>query len=507
MANLATEPVVNVKENLLPSSEESHSEGWEPSAIVTDIATLATGTLLAGIFNVALVFVIPKLLSVEDYGYWRMFALYASYVGFLHFGFADGALLRWAGRSLEEFHHEIAPAMKYLSWQHLLILAPVCVIAAYVCRGPLRFVAIALAIYAPLFNLTATLQFGLQGARIFRPVALSTIAPPALLLLLSLLWASRWHSQFREIILLFIVTWCVPLAFLLAWVEPWSGHRDKLPIKQLAHGCLLNGWPILMTNTGFSLILYADRLAVSWGASIQDFAQYSMAASAMAVPITAVQACSKVLFSHVAAVTVDSRKRIYGLACWGLLITWTVSLPYYFALDWFVRHYLPRYAPSVGFSRILLLGIPFMAVIQIVQMSYAYLTGLQKRFLARTIAVLTVSVGVTSFAVFHLGSLRVVAGLQVAILGAWWLLNEITLQQWTAQNTGEWVRFAAVYLMSSAVYWLASGIGGHVAAAVALYYVAVGVVLGLSCPDKLGLLLNELRAKSGGATLTAINAE
>jgi hypothetical protein len=72
-----------------------------PSAIAGDIATLGAGTVLAGVFNVLLVFLIPRLVSVEQYGYWRLFFLYAGYMGFLHFGFADGALLRWAGRTRE----------------------------------------------------------------------------------------------------------------------------------------------------------------------------------------------------------------------------------------------------------------------------------------------------------------------------------------------------------------------------------------------------------------------
>ena len=79
-------------------------EKWRPSAIAADIATLGAGTLLAGVFNVALVFVVPRLISVEDYSYWRLFGLYAACAGFLHFGFADGALLRWAGKPFEEFH-------------------------------------------------------------------------------------------------------------------------------------------------------------------------------------------------------------------------------------------------------------------------------------------------------------------------------------------------------------------------------------------------------------------
>ena len=471
------------------------ANAWKPSEIAADVATLGTGTLLAGLFNVALVFLVPKLISVEDYGYWRMFALYAGYAGFLHLGFADGALLRWAGRPLEEFQREIGPATKYLFWQHVAVLLPACVLAAFFLKGPLRFVAIAIAIFTPLYNITATLQFGLQGARIFRPVAISTIAAPALFSLSVLLWANWRHSDFREIIILFVLAWCMPLIFLLGWTKPSFGTQNETVAKGLAKGCLVSGWPILMTNTGAGLIQYADRLAVSWAASIQNFAQYSMAASAIAVPISAVQACSKVVFSHLAGVTTEGRKRIYGIASWALLAAWAILLPYYFALDWLIRRYLPRYIPSMDYSRILLLGIPFMAVIQILQMSYAYLNGVQRHFLARTVAVLAVSLGVASFAAFHAGSLRIVAGTQVVILGAWWLFNEWTLREWTGQRAVDSARFAGLYVVVVAGYWLTTTPGNSIAASVTLYYVIVALVMGVICRGKWKLLLSGLMGR------------
>jgi O-antigen/teichoic acid export membrane protein len=479
--------------------QSGETKGWKPSAIAADIATLGTGTLLAGLFNVALVFVVPKLLSVEDYGYWRLFGLYAGNVGFLHFGFADGALLRWAGRPIDEFHHEIRPAVKYVFWQHVIVLVPLCAIAVLVLPGTLQFVGIAVAVCAPLCNISATLQFGLQGARIFRPVAISTVAAPALFLGFVLLWASRWPSQSREVIGLFLLAWCVPLAFLLAWTKPWSGPRREIAVKKLAKECLQGGWPIVMANTSVSLIQCADRLAVSWAGTIQNLAQYSLAASAMAVPITAIQACSKVFYSHLAGVTQDGRIRIYGISSRTLLVAWAILLPYYFALDVFVRQFLPKYIPSLGYARVLLLGIPFLAAIQILQMSYAYLSGMQKHFLARTVAVLAVSLGLTSLAAFHADSLGIVAVVQVAILFAWWFFNEWTLRNLTGQTRRDWTRFAGVYAFAGASYWVATSSGLNMGAAVGLYYLSAAIIVSLGCRAEVKLILSEITGRRQAA--------
>jgi len=489
MAIMGSTPLLNEKEGEASSSPQSASgasgEGWRPAAIATDIATLGTATLLAGVFNVALVFVVPRLISVEDYGYWRMFGLYAGYVGFLHFGFADGALLRWAGRPWEEVRQEVAPAVKYLVWQHVLVLLPLFVIAALALRGPLRLVAIAVFIFAPLYNVTATLQFGLQGARIFQPVAIATAAAAALMPAFVLIWASRWQSNLREILVLYLLAWCLQLAFLLAWTKPWKSVALRSSATALAKGCVLSGWPIVLANTGMNLIQTADRLAASWAVTIQSFAQYSLAASAMAVPITFIQACSQVLFSHLAGVTPAERKRIYGASSRTMLIVWAILLPYYFALEIFVRRFLPRYVASLQYARVLLLGIPFLAVIQILQMSYAYLNGRQRHFLVQTVAVLAVSLGATSFAAFHTGSLQVVAGVQVSILGAWWLFNEWVLRGLTGQTAGDWIRFGGVYLSAGTSYWMATAWGRGATVCTLAYYLCLSIVVVALCREEL----------------------
>ncbi len=488
MVRMHTTPTLEERpEGVISSPVKGKNEKWQPFALVADIATLGTGTLLAGLFNVALVFVVPRLITVEDYGYWRMFGLYAGYVGFLHLGFADGALLRWAGRPMDEFHQEIASALTYLFFQQAIVLLPMCAIAAWILPGPLKFISIAVATYALILNLATVLQYGLQSAKIFRPVAISTVAAPALFLGFILLWRSRWKSDYREVISLYEVGWLIVLAFLLAWTKLWSGPRQAVNIKSLAKECVKSGWPIVIATGGTMLISFADRLAVSWSTSIQNFAQYSLAASAMAVPITAIQTCSKVCFSHLAGVTRDGRKRIYGIGSRFLLIAWAVLLPYYFALELFIRRFLPQYAPSLQYARILLLGIPFLAAVQILQMSYAYLNGWQQHYLARTAVVLTISLAATSFAVICTGSLGVVAAAQVGLLSGWWLFNEWTLRELTGQKDRDWMKFAGVYLFAASSYWFTTRGAWPIPLSVLVYYVCLALALTTICGEEMRL--------------------
>src|SRR4029077_20599871 len=173
------------------------------SALARDVATMSGGTALAALFNTLLVFLIPRLVSVEDFGYWRLFLLYAGYAGFLHMGFADGALLRWAGRPLVEFRHEVAPAMTFLIRQQLAVIVPAFVIVAVLLPSPMKWIGVAILVFRVIVNLGPVPQNGFHGAGLFRPVAIATAIPGGGLLALTFLWHLRGTPGFRELIVFY----------------------------------------------------------------------------------------------------------------------------------------------------------------------------------------------------------------------------------------------------------------------------------------------------------------
>lgn len=48
--------------------------------------------------SVAIGFILPKYLTLESYGYYKLFQFYINYAGLLHLGYADGIFLRYGGK-------------------------------------------------------------------------------------------------------------------------------------------------------------------------------------------------------------------------------------------------------------------------------------------------------------------------------------------------------------------------------------------------------------------------
>ena len=488
----ATKPVV------LSGAQPARSSGL--ALLARDVATIGLGTALAAVFNTALVFLIPRLVSVEDFGYWRLFMLYGGYAGLLQMGFLDGALLRWAGRPLSDFHGELRPSLKFLVWQLVGFTSAIGAVIVGTLHAQARFIGLAVLGYALLFNITALMQYGLQSARQFKPVAVAAAAPAGLFVLLTFAWNLRRVPDFRTLIELYCIAWAGALIYLWARVKPLRKAELAGSAWSLGKCCVLLGWPIVLANIGFGLVQSADRLVVSWVLPLHQFAQYSLASSAMFVPVTAIAAIYRVFFSHAAALQHEGRTRVYEHASRFLLLAWSALLPYFFALELIVRHVLPKYSPALPAAGILLFSIFFLAEIQILHTSFAYIYGKQREFLLLTIgaAVVTFSIGLAMAIVW--GSLVAMALGQLAALAIWWLVNDWTLRETTGQSWTGRLTLLAIFTWSVASYEMAMKSTGNVGARILLYYALVGVCLARVCYPEIKILW-KLISRTGATSI------
>lgn len=455
--------------------------------IARDVATLVMGSFLAAVSGALIVFVIPKITTVEDFGYWRMFLLYASYVGFFHLGLGEGALLDWAGRPMASLQQEIRPSVSFLVGQHLVLLVPAAIISVFLFPPRTRFVALAVLAFALLQNTEVVLQGALQAAQQFGPVAVAMAAPTGLFLAFSCL-ASVWiRPDDRVLIGSYFLGWLIVLGFIWFKVRPFE-TGSTISAWSVGKRYISMGWPITLANAAFGLVQTSDRFVLSSVVSIHDFARYSLAASTMMVPVTLIAAIARVFFPHLAATERQHHPEVYGQAARLMVLAWSVLLPYYFLIDLFIRHFLQAYLSILPVAGILLLGSLFLAVIQILHGSVFNLYGKQKHFLLYAIVAVAVSLGLafTAIAVFH--SLRVVAAMQVTALGLWWLFNSWRLRAITGES---WRDRGAVFLMfgwSATSMWLAYSWNSNWAVRSACFWALTAGPLALLYREQFGMI-------------------
>lgn len=81
--------------------------------MLTNVRYTVTSNLFSFLISAAVSFLVPKNLNIEAYGYLQLYIFYTGYIGFLHFGWADGLYLRYGGKYYEDLDKHISRAKCY----------------------------------------------------------------------------------------------------------------------------------------------------------------------------------------------------------------------------------------------------------------------------------------------------------------------------------------------------------------------------------------------------------
>jgi O-antigen/teichoic acid export membrane protein len=445
--------------------------------VAKDLAAVGGGTALATVFGTIIIFVIPRLVSVEDFGYWRIFLLYSGYVGFLHLGFLEGALLSWAGDPLSTIRQQLRPALKFVALQQISFFAIGTLISLAFLRPAFWLVSIAVLTFAVLLNTTTFLLFAFQAAREFGTVALAVSIPTGGFLALALVFHFAKLADYRMLIASYLLGWVSLLLFLWMRLQPLKGG-SPVAAGVIARRFITSGWPIMLSSLAYCIVQSADRIVVSATTSIYGFAQYSLAASVMAVPIAAIAAVARVSFPHLAAIDPQHHQRAYHRAAVLAFLCWSLSVPYYFVLERVVQYMLPKYIEGLPYAKILLCGSVFLGSIQILQLSFSNIYRRQRQFLIWASGAVFTSLLLALVAATRLHSLEAVAASQVVSVLIWWQINEWNLRDISGQGLRDWIRLLFLFGWSALSFWVALKVVKDTLPRIAVYYALTSASIG-----------------------------
>lgn len=452
------------------------------SAFVRHVLLFSFANLVALVCNGVLTFLLPRLLPMEAYGYYRLFILYGGFAGALHLGLLDGALLRWAARPRQRMKAELRSTLGFLLLQHGALLAPAMLVLVLVFRHQSWvFLAAAIVVYALVWNAATLGQFALQASKSFGFLSALTVINPALLLA-AVVALNHWRRLGLEALLIAYVG-----AWLIAGIAVWAvllaehpGHSSSARrVWQVGTYNIRAGWSVLLALLLTNIALSLDRLLVSVSFSIRDFAIYSLAANALAVVYTVILSVSRVVFPYLSdGVGFEMKNRAYD---WGeatLMSLWGLSVAGYFPLRVLVQRLLPNYVASLPILRWLMLGTGMTAAIYILHANYFRASLRQGRLL------LGACIGLTAAAVFLAiarrdGSLVAMSEAMVAGITVWWAANEFLLDDITQRTLGDIAR-TAVYLFGCGAAFLFAASTASSAYGVLVYSVAFSALTGMT---------------------------
>lgn len=320
------------------------------------IALLSQGMSLSIGFLTSLL--VPKILGVEEFGYYQLFIFYTSYVGMLHLGLDDGIYLLKGGQTRDEIDKGSVGRQLWSGIAYQTIFALVIIVVALL--GPFgderAFVIAMTALYMLLANSSYYLGAVFQAMNETKLYSFSVMTERlAFLLPLALLLV--FHVTAAEpYIVAAVASRAVMLAFCMSRAQGMLSADLAHPRESFREtfDSIRVGINLTVANISGNLVLGVARFLIDAAWGIETFAQLSVALSMVALFNTFIAQASMVLFPSLRQARGAEQKAFYH----GARDAMALFLPLIYLLCVpairFMSLWLPQYAAAMPFFVILL---------------------------------------------------------------------------------------------------------------------------------------------------------
>lgn len=418
---------------------------------------------------------VPKVISVESFGYWQLFIFYISYVGVLHFGLCDGVYLKEGGKTPQTIDARSMNSQFWILTVSQLFFALIIATVALCGRfGQSReFVLVATAMYLVMHNLATYLGFVFQAVNHTKVYSASVVVNSVVFLVPLVIMLAANIESFEAYVVCYTAARTASLVFLAVKA------RDILRAQPLRANNALRasldsirvGIKLMIANASGLLILGVARLLVDaeWG--IDVFSYVSFALSMVTFFMLFINQASMVLFPALRQSRDDEVVAFFIAARDSLDLLLPLVFMLYMPAVWLLTLWLPQYAQSLSLFALLLPLCIFDGKMNIVGTTYLKVLRGEKKLLQINLISLAASAVGCAICTYVFHSVELVLGCAVAVVAIRCLYTDALVAKMLGAGTST---LAVVPVIASAVFLTATlTIGGWAAWAITCIMVAL----------------------------------
>ena len=395
------------------------------------VAFLAQGVSMA--LSIIQTLAVPKLLGLEQYGYWQLYIFYVSYVGFFHLGITNGVYLTTGGQSRNEMDKPaIKSQMIFGATYQAMMAVVIVVLSSFIQSGGERvFVVLMTTIYLVLQNLATFMMDELQCMNETKKSSFSTIIERLAFLVPLLVLLVLRVDSFYPYVFAYTSSTLVQLFYCAwhlrdFWSAEWLGFRRA---ACLGWESIKIGFPMMLANVMSMLILGIGRFFIDaqWG--IETFGRLSLALSLVSFFLAFVGQASMVLFPSLRQASKHEVRSFYEAArdAMGLLFPAVYAL--YFPMAWVLTLWLPDYSSTFVYLIFLLPICVFDSKFNITGVTYYNVLRRERVMLAVNVAAACASLLLTLVAVHAVGSVFAVIAVMTIVIVARGMWSELYMNR------------------------------------------------------------------------------
>ncbi|WP_415944953.1 lipopolysaccharide biosynthesis protein [Selenomonas montiformis] len=378
---------------------------------IRNIIYSVAGNGLSLFVSVCMILIVPKILGLQDYGYWQLFLFYFSYVGFLHFGWEDGIYLRYSGLRYRDLDHSKILGQGIAIFGMQIFFSVLLLIFTVIKKNEtdIGMVFYSLSIAIVLANSNNFFSLILQMTSRIREYAYLLVLEPIVFLLIVLIELLVGGLSYFDVIIAKI---CALLSvFLLGIILLNDLWQKKLPtLKRIlieAFDNLRVGSKLMLANIANMLIIGIVRWGISEGWDVVVFGKVSLILSISNFLLVFINAVSVVLLPALKRVPDARRKELYvaGRMLLSMLILSILLL--YLPIREFLSIWLTKYVDSLKYLAVLFPVCLYEGKMSLLNNTFLKVIRCEKNIMYVNLFVLVISFFVTLITVMVIHSLTI----------------------------------------------------------------------------------------------------
>ncbi|WP_010276815.1 MATE family efflux transporter [Paenibacillus senegalensis] len=402
-------------------------------SFVKNFSYAATSNLVTLIAAFIAVLLVPKLIGVEEYGFWQLYIFYSSYVGLLHFGWNDGIYLRYGGQKYEELNKKVFFSQFYmLLTTQLVIFSLISIVTIIFLLDDNRiFIIQMVAVCLLVINVRNMLLFILQATNRIKEYAQITMLEklPALLFMVSLLYMGA--REFKLLIVADLVSKAISLGCALYFCKDLI-FGNKLKFRIGFQEMFLNirvGIQLMFANVASLLIIGTVRFGIERSWEVATFGKVSLALSLSNLLMVFINAVGIIMFPVLRRSNPEKLPTIYLTIRDILMVLLLGMLIVYYPLKISLATWLPEFSDALIYLALLFPICIYEGKIALLINTYLKSLRKEKLMLRINLTALVLAVSVTFLSTVILKSLDLAVFSIILLLAFRCIFAEIYLSK------------------------------------------------------------------------------
>ena len=368
-----------------------------------------TANITSMVISMVLVAFVPKFFGPEEYSYWQLYIFYTGFVGFFHFGWADGIYLRHGGREYDKLDRSMFHAQFWLLvFFEIIIAAGLSVfIFIFVNDADKSLILLLTALCCVLVLPRTMLQYILQGTNRIKDYARNLIAEKVMYGVLVVVMLVVGVRTYSYLLLADIFAKAVTLVLMCISCKDIVVKKGLMVVAGIkeAWANIGVGIKLMFANVASLLIVGIVRYAIEWKWDVKVFGKVSLAMSVSNMMMLFITAISIVVFPILKRMPQEKWAGNYRMLRALLVMPMLGLLILYYPAKVVLSAWLPKYAESLVYMALMFPMCMYEGKMSLLTNTFMKAMRMEKYMLITNMVTLVLSVASTVVTVVWLGSL------------------------------------------------------------------------------------------------------